>query len=213
MAGGRKPDALLCPQTGEIWVGVDRGIGYLLELGLQPQIIFGDFDSIEEKYRLFIASLSQEQKVIYPSEKDETDLELALAWAVNQKPTEIRIYGATGGRLDHELANIDLLYYYLTTPIRVIMVDEYNEWFLLSKGKYQIKKDERFSYISFLPYSFEVEELTLKGFKYELENKYVEKGRTLTISNEIPIDAGTISFTSGIVLVIKSTDSKLDSLQ
>lgn len=54
--------------------------------------------------------------------------------------------------------------------------------------------------------------LTLKGFKYELNHRDIQKGRTLTISNEFLQDSGTISFHSGIVLVIKSTDSKLDSL-
>lgn len=210
MAGGRNPDAKLLIDAADVWIGVDRGIGYLLERNITPDVIFGDFDSVDAKYQAWIQDFSEKQ--VYPSEKDETDLELALSWAVRQNPSRIQIYGATGKRLDHELANLDLLFYYLSTSIPIMMIDERNEWYLLPEGHYELERDIRFSYISFFPYSFEVNGLTLKGFKYELNHRDIQKGRTLTISNEFLQDSGTISFHSGIVLVIKSTDSKLDSL-
>ena len=45
----------------------------------------------------------------FKPEKDETDMEHALNWAIEQKPEKIRIFGATGGRIDHMFANIQLL--------------------------------------------------------------------------------------------------------
>lgn len=210
MAGGRNPVAKLQVCTETFWIGVDRGVSYLLERGIEPMKIFGDFDSIDEKHRSFVETFSE--KEVYQSQKDETDLELALEWAMKQNPMEIQIYGATGYRLDHELSTLDLMYYHLSSSIKISMLDEQNEMFFLLPGCYTFVNDPRFEYISFLSYLSNIKALTLEGFKYPLEKHLIEKGKSLTISNEFHKDEGTISFDSGILLVIKSTDSKLDLL-
>ena len=81
----------------DLWVGVDRGVWALLEKGIEPKYVFGDFDSVsEDEYKKIEQRL--EQINLYPSEKDETDLEIAFKWAIGQKPREIHILGATGGK-------------------------------------------------------------------------------------------------------------------
>ena len=64
---------------------------------------------------------------IVPREKDQTDLEIAINWALGQKPALIRIFGATGGRLDHGLANIQMLLKGLEVEIEMCIVDNKNE--------------------------------------------------------------------------------------
>src|SRR5690606_6586914 len=91
-----------------VWVGVDRGVFTLLSQNLKPVHAFGDFDSVtEEEYQLIQKEI--ETVHVFRPEKDETDLELALNWALQEKPDKIRIFGATGGRADHFMANIQLL--------------------------------------------------------------------------------------------------------
>ncbi len=91
-----------------IWVGVDRGVFYLLKRNITPAIAFGDFDSVSPEELIYIQSNVNELRRYQP-EKDETDMELALNWSLEQNPDEIRLFGATGGRLDHMLANVQLL--------------------------------------------------------------------------------------------------------
>jgi thiamine pyrophosphokinase len=189
------------------WIGVDRGVYTLLSKGIKPLYAFGDFDSLSEK------ELADVEKVItnlhkYKPEKDETDLELALDWAIAQKPQEIRIFGATGGRLDHFLANVQLLSKFLTivNRIDINIIDQKNVIFLKGPGTYNLPKLNHKKYISFLPFTPTVENLSLAGFKYSLENRNIFAGSTLCISNELISNYGTYSFSNGILIVIRSED-------
>src|SRR5689334_1730456 len=102
MAGGpleNLPDLHPYLSDGSIWVGVDRGVYHLLKKNISPRIAFGDFDSVNHEELAEIENMVKELKRFKP-EKDETDLELALQWAISQNPDTIQIFGATGGRLD-----------------------------------------------------------------------------------------------------------------
>ncbi|MDN3507739.1 MAG: thiamine diphosphokinase, partial [Simkaniaceae bacterium] len=87
------------PNLGDEWivVAVDGGMRHVD----RADVVVGDLDSIE--------SVPDCEVVKYPREKDETDLELALAWVKDQGGKIVRIYGALGGRVDHEMANIFLM--------------------------------------------------------------------------------------------------------
>jgi thiamine pyrophosphokinase len=189
----------------DLWVGVDRGTFSLLENGIKPAYAFGDFDSVSaaEKESILKSNIVLNQ---YQSEKDQTDMELALQWAVNQKPEEILLFGATGGRLDHEMMNIQLLFRTISSNAEVKIIDIKNEISLKLPGKYTIGRVEQYSYISFLAFQGEVNGITLKGFKYPLEEASLKVGSSLCISNELVNKNGTYSFDSGIILMVKSRD-------
>ncbi|MCM3717204.1 thiamine diphosphokinase [Fictibacillus phosphorivorans] len=209
VAGGPEP---LIPDlknynnsASDLWIGVDRGTFVLVQKGIMPDYAFGDFDSVTsaEKEIIKKADIRLNQ---YQSEKDHTDLELALQWAVDQNPEEILLFGATGGRLDHEMMNIQLLYRTISSNIDVKVIDIKNEISLKSPGTYKIEREKPYSYISFLAFQGEVKGITLKGFKYPLEKASLGVGRSLCISNELVNKSGTYSFDSGIILMVKSHD-------
>lgn len=111
LAGGPEdllPELSSFSNAGDNWVGVDRGVLTLIQNGMQPKMAFGDFDSVSNEELLIIEEKVKELNRFKP-EKDETDMELALNWALEQNPEKIRLFGATGGRLDHLFANIQLL--------------------------------------------------------------------------------------------------------
>lgn len=191
--------------TDHIWIGVDRGTLFLLRNGIFPQHAFGDFDSVsnDERKNIMNSSIKVNQ---YQSEKDATDMELALEWALKQNPEQILIFGATGGRLDHELMNIQLLNRSLKVRADVRILDTRNEISLHLPGCYDIEQDHRYSYISFLAQSEEVTGITLDGFKYPLEQANLQVGSSLCVSNELVNKSGTYSFDSGIILMVKSRD-------
>ena len=210
LAGG--PDELL-PNLNEykgeteIWVGVDRGVYTLIKKEITPIIAFGDFDSVTEEELIIIKEHVMDMKRFKP-EKNETDMELALNWAVEQKPELIRIFGATGGRLDHLLANVQLMFKPLmeAANVNIFLIDKQNILSLKGPGSYKINKRLDKKYISFVPLTLEVKGLTLHGFKYPLKNRHISIGSTLCISNELISDNGTFSFSEGILLVIRSND-------
>jgi thiamine pyrophosphokinase len=207
LAGG--PEDLLPNLTVEegIWIGVDRGVFTLLKKGITPDLAFGDFDSVSEAELKEIEQKVQSLRKFKP-EKDETDMELALNWALDQNPASIKIFGFSGGRLDHLLANIQLLVKPLLNNQRneVSLIDNKNEVFLKSPGSYKIAKLPDKKYISFIPVTLQAAGITLEGFKYPLNNCHISLGSTLCISNELIDDYGTFSFSEGILIVVRSRD-------
>lgn len=209
MAGGpaeHVPDLAAFKQP-EIWVGADKGISTLLAHDIKPNIVFGDFDSIDQKS---LTSIKDIEKYEYPAEKDDTDLGLAFYWALQQNPDRIRIFGNTGGRLDHTLAGIQLLLqdHTLRSKTIVEIIDESNVLAAYLPGEYSIAQLAPYKYISFFSMTPAVNDLTLRGFKYSLTNKEVRLGDTLCVSNELILESGNFSFTYGILLMVRSMDKK-----
>ncbi|MBY6036138.1 thiamine diphosphokinase [Fictibacillus nanhaiensis] len=188
-----------------IWIGVDRGTFVLLLQGIKPSYAFGDFDSVSEAEKNAILQ-SHVTLNLYQSEKDYTDMELAFNWAIAQDPDEILLFGATGGRLDHEMMNIQLLYKGLSSNATIKVIDDKNELSLKKPGTYTVNENNSFSYFSFLAFNQEVTGITLEGFKYPLKNASLQIGSSLCISNELVKKSGTYSFASGIILMVKSRD-------
>ncbi|WP_071395379.1 thiamine diphosphokinase [Bacillus tuaregi] len=201
------PDLSFFQEQNIIWAGVDRGVYTLIEHGIKPDIAFGDFDSVTEMEYSIIKSTVTELNQYQP-EKDETDMEHALKWAIKQEPHIIRMFGTTGGRLDHMFGNIQLLMDNSMNyqDIHIEMIDVQNTIFIRPPGEHTLQKVTEKKYISFIPLTGEVKGITLTGFKYPLYNRHISIGSTLCISNELLGDSGTFSFSKGILMIVRSTD-------
>ncbi|OIU72268.1 thiamine diphosphokinase [Rossellomorea aquimaris] len=211
VAGGPErylPDLKKYHNENVKWVGVDRGVFTLLENGLEAEGAFGDFDSVSADEWSLITDRVEKVNT-YKPEKDETDLELALNWVLSQMPGSIKIFGATGGRLDHFMGNVQLLMQptLLESGIKSELIDVQNHLWVAKAGKHEVAELPSHQYISFVPMTGSVENLTLTGFKYPLKNRNIFRGSTLCISNELIQSSGTFSFTNGILMVVRSSDS------
>ncbi|MDD9147103.1 thiamine diphosphokinase [Sporolactobacillus sp. CQH2019] len=208
VAGG--PRTLIPDLTSDffkdcLWVGADHGTYILLENHLSPVRAFGDFDSLsdEERSEVFGAGIRLDT---YPREKDKTDLELALDWALGRDPDECLILGATGGRLDHGLANVQMLLKGVDKKTKLILLDKKNCITLLTPGIYHVKRKHVYPYLSFLSLTEKVAGLTLRGVKYPLTEAELLLGSSLCISNEAEAEIFTISFSEGILLMMRCSD-------
>lgn len=187
------------------WVGVDRGTYFLLAAGRRPIRAFGDFDSVtpEEK------ALFEDHKLeltTFQKEKDKTDLELAVDWVIEEQPDRCFILGATGGRLDHGLLNVQLLYKGCLAHTEFILIDRQNTVILLKPGTYHINRTIEFPYLSFVAFSERITGITLTGLKYPLRKAELSLGSSLCVSNEVVGSEGEISFDTGLILMIRSSD-------
>lgn len=208
VAGG--PDAFipnlsLYQNQVNYWIGADIGSCLLLEAKIKPDLAIGDFDSITENQLKQVKENANQVKV-FPVEKNETDLELAILEAIALKPKNLFIFGATGGRMDHTLANIQLLYRLEQKNIRTTLIDIQNELTLFQSGSYQIERDPNLPILSFIPLSPIVKGLSLKDFYSPLEDGLIEWGSTRCLSNHLLDKKGTFSFDEGILIMIKSRD-------
>nr|WP_240622356.1 thiamine diphosphokinase [Staphylococcus lutrae] len=196
------PSCLLSHQE-TAWAGVDRGALILLQNGIVPEFAVGDFDSMTAEEREWMQSKIVVHPV--PAEKADTDLALAVHQAVALGYSDIEIYGATGGRLDHFMGAMQLLQHPGFKHHHIKLIDAQNEIMYYPAGQYSIPYCAPYTYISFIPGRDEVV-LSLSGFKYNLEAQSLERGRTLTVSNEFAADYGELTIHQGGVYVMRSRD-------
>ncbi|UEX89360.1 thiamine diphosphokinase [Staphylococcus ratti] len=197
------PNRLLEKKKNEDWVGVDRGTLNLLQAKIQPVFAVGDFDSVSNQERRWIEARMDIEKM--PKEKDVTDLAYAIQKAIQMGYKKIKIYGATGGRLDHFMGAMQILKHRDFQNKKIQLIDKNNIIELLTVGAYTKRNKTQYDYISFIPATDEVT-LSLEGFKYELSEKRLEQGSTLTISNEFVDKYAQINIHEGMIYQIRSRD-------
>ena len=190
--------------AGQFIIGVDRGAFHLLKRGISPDLAIGDFDSVTpEEYDA--VSQATRELIHLPCEKDETDTEAALNLALQRGASEVTLYGALGGRIDHTLANIRLLLQFVKKGLYVQLVGEKNRLTVLSKGEHHLEATA-FKYLSFFALESTVTHLTLKDVKYPLVNYTLAQDDIRCISNETLGADYQVKFESGYLLMISSCD-------
>lgn len=204
---GGNLDVLPVVQENDMILGVDGGAIRILDQGIVPDMAIGDFDTIGEEgiWRLQQAGVKMEQ---YPSHKDLTDTEIAIEVAVALEPDEIILYGALGSRMDHTLANLQLLQKAQLAGVWMQIESKQNRVFLLSEQFPQVTiSRDHFRFMSLLPMSEKVTGITLEGFMYPLHEATIEMGMAIGVSNEFLHETGTIALRQGKLFVMLTNDN------
>lgn len=189
----------------DIIVCCDGGMKYAFEEGLMPHYIIGDLDSsLPQMVQFFEMSGVVFKK--FPTKKDHTDLELALDFLIGLGVVEVLIFGAIGNRLDHTLANINLLLKPYLANVKATIFDNNNEITLIGNAQEFEITGEIGDLVSLQPLTTEVfVEYTL-GLEYELKNSRLCVGSSLGVSNSIKSKECKIKIREGYLLIIKSKD-------
>lgn len=191
-------------QQGDLLIGADSGARFLISHGLRPDISIGDFDSVTEEELLAIRRSSGQTIACDPIDKDYTDTEMAVRFALDLKPEELVLLGALGTRFDHSLANVHLLALAANQNVRAMIIDDHNKITLATE---QVTIQQHgYPNVSLLPLSMRVDGITLTGFRYPLTDAALMIGQSLGISNVLTSPTGTIRLRDGLLLVIQSRD-------
>ena len=187
-------------------IGIDRGLEFCYRNQIVPQYILGDFDSIRPE----VIGWYREQKEIpireYKPEKDATDTRMGLELALKLGSDRIFLLGATGGRLDHYMGNLQSLVVPAMAGWEAWILDEQNAMTVLSRSR-TIKKECAFGkYISFFSMGDEVRGITLSGFKYPLKDYDMTNFDGIGVSNELAEDTALVDFRQGFLLMVMSKD-------
>jgi thiamine pyrophosphokinase len=187
----------------DLIVCADGGMEHLLKINKLPDLILGDLDSISKPTLEYILSKNVPIEK-YSSIKDVTDTELAMDCLVDKGYDEIVLMGVTGSRQDHTMANIFLLNTLHDKGIKGKIVDDNNIIYLTDN--YLEIEDLKDHYVSVIPISNDGIIVSLKGFFYNLDNKFISFGSTLGISNKIIEDIGKVQIHKGRALIFVSKD-------
>lgn len=188
-----QPDLVIC---------ADGGLRHAVALGLTPDLLVGDFDSLEP------ALLANAQRnglpiLRLPVEKDKTDSQVALEEAVRRGADEVLLVGGSGSRLDHTLSNLLLL---PGIPVPVTLTDGLNIARLLRPGQSLQVQAQPGAYLSLVPLSPVVTGVCVDGVHWPLTNATLRWGDSLGISNRITAGLAAVSAAEGFLLVVQAWD-------
>jgi len=187
-------------------IAVDKGLEFLYQHKIKPDVIVGDFDSVSKD--IVSQYLDREDISVYShdSVKESSDTELAIEVALNLNLKHLLILGATGNRLDHFWGNIQSLTLALKAGASGIILDSKNKIRLLDR-EFVLKRSEHFGcYFSLFPLGAPIENLSLQGAKYPLKKERLTPWNSRCISNEIVGEELRIIFDHGIVVLMETKD-------
>lgn len=207
-ANGQVPDlekARSLLQADDYLIAADGGANHLMKMGILPDIVIGDLDSVDEDtlFELTSAEVKIEQ---FSEDKDETDIELALRYAVELRPSAVLIVGALGGRLDQTLANLSILTDPVLASVDIRMDDGVEEVFFLrasdAKGRQAEVRGRSGDTVSLIPWHAPVEGVTTEGLQWPLYAETLFPDKSRGISNMMFADTATIKIQSGLLLIV-----------
>ena len=178
----------------------DGGWDIATELGILLDLLIGDFDSIKSPLPDGIETIK------FLPEKDYTDLDLAIRTAVEKGYSHLTVIGGIGGRLDHTIANIQLLSHYDSFFDSLIMMDGRNVCFIIDskkKDRFVIRR-ENDSYLSFFSLSEKCTGVSINGVKYPLCDHTLTRTFPLGVSNEFTEKNAVLSIKDGTLLAVIS---------
>jgi thiamine pyrophosphokinase len=186
-------------QQAAVIIAADGGGEHLARLGVRPDIVVGDMDSLDRDI-LTRWEAAGTAVVIHSAEKDETDLELALLHAAKQFAGDIKVFGALGGRLDQMLANILLLAHPAFAHRRIELVEPKQRAWLV-EGRTEIKGKPE-DLVSLIPLCGDVYIKRTAGLKWKMENELLQFGPARGISNVMLVDTAEVVVGSGVLLCV-----------
>ena len=201
-ANGELPDlnkARLLLRADDYIICADGGMRHALDLHLTPNLIIGDMDSAE-KEQLRALQKSGVSIELFPHDKNETDLELAISRALELKPKQLLIIAALGGRLDQTLGNLSLLTAPRLSSFDARIDDGVEEIFVCREQVEVHGKNG--DLVSLVPWQGPVSRIKTEQLRWPLNHETLYPDKTRGISNEMLDEIASISIGSGLLLII-----------
>ncbi|MDP4011687.1 MAG: thiamine diphosphokinase [Candidatus Roizmanbacteria bacterium] len=181
---------------------VDGGANHLFELGIEPNILIGDMDSIDAK--ILDRAVQKGVEIIKHSpEKDQTDSELAVEHAIENGAKEIIIAGFDGDRFDHMLANIHYFSKLVSELIIKIIQNKTDIYFVDRSLTFNGAIGEE---VSIIPMKQDAIGVRTEGLKYKLHEETLLFASTRGVSNVIVSNKVTICVKEGVLCVIHNQE-------
>ena len=198
VTGGEPPDPDLLGELepAQLVVAADSGADVARSLGLLPDVIVGDFDSVTPAAAAAVATQRR-----FPVDKDATDLALALAEARHRGAGSISVVGGSGGRLDHFLANVAAL---TCDELATVKVDA-----LMGPARLWVVRGRRTiggtvgQVVTLLACGGPATGVRTTGLRWALEGETLEPGSSRGVSNVLTAPEATVTLETGVILAVR----------
>ena len=180
-------------EKGDYIIAADGGLRHTNAIGLTPNAILGDFDSL---------GYTPENATVFPVEKDDTDALLAIRHALSMGFTEIHLYGGLDGkRLDHTLANLQALQFIADHGAVGYLIGEHYIATVIKNSALSFPETAQ-GILSVFCMGQDAKGVTLKGLKYPLTDGMLTSGFPLGVSNHFIGEKATLSVKQGNLLIL-----------
>jgi thiamine pyrophosphokinase len=192
-------------QPDDYLIAADGGANHLMKMGILPEVVIGDLDSVDEDtlFELTTAEVNIEQ---YSEDKDETDIELALRYAVELQPASILIVGALGGRLDQTIANLSILTDPMLPKIDIRLDDGVEEAFFCrasaANGGQAVVLGRSGDTVSLIPWNGPVESVVTEGLQWPLYSETLYPDKSRGVSNVMLGESASVKIENGLLLIV-----------
>ena len=186
----RKPE-----EPEDLVIAADAGYRTCRELGIVPDLLLGDCDSMEQPEDF--ANIHRS-----PVEKDDTDTMLAVKTGLEQGCGEFYLYGGTGGRrLDHTLANLQTLLYLRRRGARGYLYDNDFVWTVIENETIRVDKTVEWGLLSVFCLGDRARGVTETGVQYPLQGAELTAEFPLGVSNHILEPVAMVGVETGALAV------------
>ena len=180
-------------KNGDLVVAADGGCDTLLRLGISPDLIIGDMDSIE--------SSTSAERIVFPTKKDETDTHLAYLEGVRRGYNDFIIFGGVGGRDDHTFANYSLLVYAKNRGHRITLIGEKCDIFAMKNEQISLISESGMHFSAFA-FGGDSHGVSIKSLEYEADDITLTPEFPLAVSNRFIGKEALITVKDGTLLVM-----------
>lgn len=202
-AGGFDRPALPIEKT-DLIIAADGGVDHVRTLGLTPDVILGDFDSL---------GYVPEGANVFPVEKDDTDAMLAVRKGLAMGCREFLLYGCLDGpRLDHTIANLQLLQYLADHGAYGVLVGLTHMAAAVKNGTLTFPGAPK-GILSVFCLGPDAQGVTIRGAQYPLENRRLTAGFPLGVSNHFQETEAAVTVTDGSLLCIWERENGLPNFR
>ena len=183
------------PKCDDLVIAADGGLDSLISLGITPDLVLGDMDSVS-------ADLGDTERIVYPVRKDETDSFLAYFEGAKRGYTEFVLYGCVGGREDHTYANYSLLVYAAKRGHKVTLVGKVCDTTALVNES-AVLCGAPASHLSVFAFGSEARGVSIRGAEYEAEDVILTPDFPLGVSNRFQSTPVTVEVRDGALLIMQ----------
>ena len=188
------------PSADDFVIAADAGFQVLEQNGIHMDLVIGDFDSLS-----FVPKHANVRAL--NREKDDTDMRAAVLEGMKAGYETFHIYGGTGGRIEHTIANMQLLAELSSGGKRGFLFGRDYIITALTNGTLMLP-DHISGYVSVFAHSDRAEGVWLKGLKYELQNAVLTNSYPLGVSNELIGKESSITVKNGTLLIVFPMEAK-----
>lgn len=189
------------PDREDLVIAADGGYAAVKAAGIAPHVVIGDFDSLG-------AAPSGEQVIALPTVKDVTDTYAAIDYALERGYETFYLYGCTGGRIDHTIANIQTAADLAGKGKHCLIFGKDQVITAVSSETVTFSKSST-GFLSIFSHTDACEDVSLKGLKYELENAELTNRFPLGVSNEFIGQKATVTVGRGIAILVYDRKNRM----